>query len=143
MCAACRRCCFVLPALDLGVMGPMFLYCVRRVLLVRFICIPWYFPYPPCTFSCLSFWTSRSNILVLAGLSNPAALRICVALIQLSPRRRITITESASSQYIGWAWAQIHHVPLALLQTEIRKPVPICVSLNPFSALQIPPHTLL
>ena len=54
------------------------------------VIVPWYFPYPPWIFSCTPFCTSLSNILVLAGLSNPAILRMCVALIQSSDRLRMT-----------------------------------------------------
>ena len=53
---------------------------------------PWYFPYPPCTFSCSPFCTSRSSTRVRCGLSNPATLRICVAFSHESERRRITAT---------------------------------------------------
>ena len=53
---------------------------------------PWYLPYPPWTFSCSPFCTSRSNIRVRCGLSNPATLRIWVALSQESARRLITAT---------------------------------------------------
>lgn len=51
--------------------------------------VPWYFPYPPCTFSCTPFCTSRSRIRVLLGLSYSATFNIWVALIQSSARRRI------------------------------------------------------
>ena len=51
--------------------------------------VPWYFPYPPCTFSCTPFCTSRSRIRVLLGLSYSATFKIWVALIQSSARRRM------------------------------------------------------
>lgn len=62
---------------------------------------PWYFPYPPCTFSCTFFWTSRSKIRVRVGLSYSATLRICVALIQSSERRRMTWLPSMLYSYTG------------------------------------------
>lgn len=63
--------------------------------------VPWYLPYPPCTFSWTPFWTSRSSIRVRAGLSNPDALRICVAFIQSSDRRRIILSPSTLNSYTG------------------------------------------
>jgi len=62
---------------------------------------PWYLPYPPCTFSCTPFCTSLSRILVLAGLSNPAAFKIWVALIQSSALLRITLSLAILNSYTG------------------------------------------